>query len=79
MTQKYLLKGELQGQYKLLSYKRALNLLNNKICIAEIGQAVLELLRSKFGTGNPHRSRKLSLSDFSNSPIRAENDVIVDQ
>ena len=51
------------------SYKRVLNLLNNDICIAEIGQAVLELLQSKFGTGNPHRSRKLSFSDFSKSPL----------
>ena len=64
-----LFKGELQGQYKLLSYKRALNLLNNDICIAEIGQAVLELLRSKVETGDPHRSRKFSFSDFSNSPL----------
>ena len=54
---------------KLLSCKRALNLLNNDICIAEIGQAVLESLRSKVATRDPHRSRKLSFSDFSNSPL----------
>ena len=53
----------------LLSYKKALNLLNNDICIAEISQAVLELLRSEVEKGNPHRSRKLSFSDFSNSPL----------
>ena len=50
------------------------------VCIAEISQAVLELLLSKVTTGNPHRSRKLSFSDFSNGiPIGAENDVTVDQ
>ena len=53
----------------MLSYKRVLNLMNNGICIAEISQAVLELLRSEVMTGNPHRSRKLSFSDFSNSPF----------
>ena len=58
----------------LLSYKRALDLLNNDICIAEIGQAVLELLRSKFGTGNPHRSRNCHFPTFE-LPIGAENDV----
>ena len=62
-------KGELQRLYELLSYKRALNLLKNNICIAEIGQTVLELLRSKVATGHPHRSRKLSFSDFLNSPL----------
>ena len=74
-----LFKGELQGYYKLLLYKRALNLLNNDICIIEIGQAVLELLLSKVVTGNPHRSRKLSFSDFLNSPLVSQNDVNVDQ
>ena len=53
----------------MLSYKRVLNLMNNDICIAEISQAVFELLRSEVMTGNPHRSRKLSFSDFSNSPL----------
>ena len=49
--------------------KSALNFLKNDICIAEIGQAVLELLQSKVAKGNPHRSRKLSFSDFSNSSL----------
>ena len=53
----------------LLLYKRALNLQDNDICIAEVGRAVLELLRSKVATGNPRRSRKLSFSDFSYSPL----------
>ena len=47
-------------------HKLLINLLNNDICIAEIGQAVLE---SKVVTGNPHRSWKLSFSDFSNAPL----------
>ena len=53
----------------MLSYKRVLNLMNNDICIAEISQTVFELLRSEVMTGNPHRSQKLSFSDFSNSPL----------
>ena len=53
----------------MLSYKRVLNLMNNDTCIAEISQAVFELLRSEAMTGNPHRSRKLLFSDFSNSPL----------
>ena len=62
------LKGNYKGNTSCV-YKRALNLLNNDICIVEIGQAVLELLRSKVATESPHRSRKLSFSDFSNSPL----------
>ena len=60
----------LKGNYKgntSCSHIKALNLLNNDMCFAEIGQVVLELLRSKFATGNPHRSRNLSFSDHSNS------------
>ena len=53
---------------KLLSFHRALNLLNNDIYIAKIVQAVLELLRSKAASGNPHRSRKLLFSNFAKSP-----------
>ena len=60
--------GNYKGKYKFLSDKRALNLLNNHICSAEIVQPVLELLRSKAESGNPHKSRKLSFYDFSNSP-----------
>ena len=50
--------------------KGALNFLKNNIqCITDTGQAVLELLWSKVATGNPHRSRKLSFSDLSTSPL----------
>ena len=49
--------------------KGALNFLKNNICIADIGQVVLELLRSKVATGNPHKSRNLSFSDLSSSPL----------
>ena len=65
----------LKGNYKSnTSYSRirVLNLLENDVCIAEISQAILELLRSKVETGNPHGSRKLSFSDFSNSPLVAK-------
>ena len=61
----------------MLSYKRVLNLMNNGMCIAEISQAVFELLRSEVMTRNPHRSRKLSF--LLKLPISAENDVTVDQ
>ena len=57
-------KGKLQEQYKLLSYQIALHLLNNDIAIAEIGQAVLELLWSKVVTGNLHRSRNCRFPTF---------------
>ena len=53
----------------MLSYKRVLNLMNNGICIAEISQVIFELLRSEVMTGNPHICRKLSFSDFLNSPL----------
>ena len=49
------------------------------MCVAEIDQAVLKLLRSKAATGNPRRSRKLSFSDFPNFPIGDENDLTVHQ
>ena len=61
-------KEQLQRKYRLLSHESALNLLKNDICISEIGQVVLELLRSKVASGNPQRSRKLSFSEFSSSP-----------
>ena len=44
-------------------------MLENDICIAEISQAVLELLRAKVVTWNPHRSRKFLFYDFLNPPL----------
>ena len=41
-AQCFLLKGQLQRFYKLVSYERAVKVLKNDICITEIGQAVLE-------------------------------------
>ena len=51
----------------MLSYQRALNLLKNGICIAEIGQSVLELLRSKVAAGYPYRSRDCCFPTFQSS------------
>ena len=39
------LKGQLQRFYKLVSYERAVKIIN--ICITEIGQAVLEMFEFK--------------------------------
>ena len=63
----------------MLSDKRVLNLLNNDIGIAEIGQAVLELLRSKFVTGNRHKSQKIVDFKLFELPIGAENDLTFDK
>ena len=38
-----IVKGELQTKYKLLSYERALKMLENDACITTIDQAILEL------------------------------------
>ena len=43
----YLLKGQLERFYKLVSYERAVKILKNNICITEIGQAVLEIFDFK--------------------------------
>ena len=43
------IKGQLQKFYKLLSYERAAKILKNDICITEIGQAVLEIVKCKVG------------------------------
>ena len=43
----YILKGQLQRFYKLVSYERAVKILKNDICITEIGQAVLEIFEFK--------------------------------
>ena len=46
------IKGELQRENKLVSYESAFKMLENDMCIAGIGQAVLELLSFKVGSGN---------------------------
>ena len=46
--------------------------------MTEIVQVVLKLLQSKIETENPHRSQKLSFSDFE-LHIVAENDLTVDR
>ena len=48
-------KGELQRENKLVSYKRAFKMLENDMYIAGIGHAVLELLSFKFGPENHQR------------------------
>ena len=48
-------KGELQRENKLISYKRAFKMLENDMYITGIGQAVLELLSFKVGSGNHQR------------------------
>ena len=53
------LKGELQHGNKLISYERAFKMLGNDMYIAGIGQAVLELLSFKGGSGNHQRGMSL--------------------
>ena len=48
----YCVKGELQRENKLISYKRAFKVLETDMYIAGIGQAVLELFSFKVGSGN---------------------------
>ena len=45
-------KGELQRGNELISYERAFKMLENDMYITVIGQAVLELLSFKVGSGN---------------------------
>ena len=49
------IKGELQRESKLISYERALKMLENDMYVAGIGQAVLELLSFKVESGNHQR------------------------
>ena len=49
------IKGDLQRENKLISYERAFKMLENDMYIARIGQAVLELLSFKVGSGNHQR------------------------
>ena len=58
------LKGELQRENKLISYERAFKMLENDMYIAGIGQAILELLIFKVGSGNHQRGISL-LQKFS--------------
>ena len=57
-------KGELQRENKLISYERALKMLENDMYIAGISQAVLELFSFKVGSGNHERGISL-LQKFS--------------
>ena len=57
-------KGELQRKNKLISYERVFKMLENDMNIAGIGQAVLELLTFKVGSGNHQRGISL-LQTFS--------------
>ena len=76
-------KGELQRENKLISYERAFKMLENNIDIAGIGQAVLELLSFKVGSGNHQRGISLlqKFSEiFGNMSLGfTENDVISDK
>ena len=58
------IKGELQRENELISYERAFKMLDNDMYIAGIGQAVLELLSFKVGSGNHQRGISL-LQKFS--------------
>ena len=60
------LKGELQRENKLISYERAFKMLENDICIAGVGQAVLELLTFKVGSRNYQRGISLLQKFFGN-------------
>ena len=46
------IKGELQRENKLISYERVFKMLENDMYSTVIGQAVLELLSFKVGSGN---------------------------
>ena len=72
-------KGELQRENKLISYERALKMLENDMYIALIGQAVLELLSFKVESGNQQRGISL-LQKFSEIwGHSTENDVTSDK
>ena len=53
------LKGQLQREHKLLSYKRALKMLKNDIRITVIGQAILEIFYFKVDI--PRKSQRIIL------------------
>ena len=60
----YDFKGELQRENKLISYGRVFKMLENDMYIVGIGQAILELLSFKVGSGNYQRGLSL-LQKFS--------------
>ena len=76
-------KGELQRENKLISYERAFKMLENDMYIAGIGQAILELLSFKVGSGNHQRGISLlqKLSDILRwyEARSTENDVTSDK
>ena len=53
-------KGQVQREYKLLSYERALKMLKNNICITVIGQAILKIFHFKVDI--PRRSLRIRIS-----------------
>ena len=55
----FVFKGELQCENKLITYERVFKMLENDMYIAGIGQAVLELLSFKIGSGNHQRGISL--------------------
>ena len=57
------LEGELQRENKLISYARSFKMLENDMYITVIGQAVLELLSFKVGSGN-HQTGIFLLQKF---------------
>ena len=78
-----LLKGEMECENKLISHERPFKMLENDMCVAEIGRAVHELLSFKFGSGNHQREISLlqRFSDiFSNMRlVPLKNDVTSDK
>ena len=58
------LKGELQRKNNLTSYERAFKMLENDMYIAGIGQAVLELLSFKVGSGESPKGNLLTSKIF---------------
>ena len=68
------LKGELQRENKLISYEGVFKMLENDMYIAGIGQAVLQLLSFKVGSGNHQRG---ILSSFTlKGELQRENKLI---
>ena len=57
---------------KLISYERAFKMLENDMYIAGLGQAILELLSVKVGSGNHQRG--ISFRNFRTSSLRAGED-----
>ena len=54
-----IVKGELRRENKLISYERVFKMLENGLYITGIGQAVLELLSFKVGSGTHQRGISL--------------------